>query len=153
MRTKKEKEKMDKTRFGHLIKGLSFKDYGPGLVRQGTEMNGKFLGYDVNIQYGAYWSAGKMGKPPYIAEAHDFDQVNIWMGLDTYDMGYLGAEVELTLGEEKETHMITTATAVAVPKGTPHMPATIGRMDDRFIFMTVSMTPELPSTPFKLNNK
>ena len=144
---------MAKTRFGHLIKGLSFKDYGPGLVRQGTEMNGKFLGYDVNIQYGAYWAAGKMGKPPYIAEAHDFDQVNIWMGLDTYDMGYLGAEVELTLGEEKETHMITTATAVAVPKGTPHMPATIGRMDDRFIFMTVSLAPELKSKPVKLSDK
>ena len=88
---------MAKTRFGHLIKGLSFRDYGPGLVRQGTEMNGKFLGYDVNIQYGAYWAAGKMGKPPYIAEAHDFDQVNIWMGLDILG-GVISAVIGIRMG-------------------------------------------------------
>jgi hypothetical protein len=144
---------MAKTKYGHFIKELSFKDYGPGLCRQGTEMNGKLLGYDLNIQYGAYWAAGKMGKPPYDAEVHDFDQVMIFMGLDTYDMGYLGAEIELTMGREKETHMITTATAVAVPKGIPHMPATIGRMDDRFIYMTVSLAPKLTAKPFKLSNK
>lgn len=144
---------MAKTKFGHLIKELTFKDYGPGLARQGTEMNGKFLGYDVNIQYGTYWSAGKMGKAPYDAEVHNFDQVMIWMGLDCYDLGYLGAEVDLTLGEEKEMHKITTATAVAVPKGMPHFPATIQKMDDRFIFMTISVAPEVTSKPFKLNDK
>ncbi|OGN99731.1 MAG: hypothetical protein A2Y58_02140 [Chloroflexi bacterium RBG_13_51_52] len=144
---------MVKTKFGHLIKEFSFKDYGPGLFRQGTEMNGKFLGYDVNIRYGAYWAAGKMGKAPYQADVHDFDQVLIFMGLDTYDMGYLGAEIELTMGEEKETHMITTATAVAIPKGTPHGPANILRMDDRFIYMTVSLAPELKGKPVKLSDK
>ena len=144
---------MAKTKFGHLIKELTFKDYGQGLFRQGTEMNGQFLGYDVNIQYGTYWSAGKMGKPPFGAEVHDFDQVMIWMGLDTYDLGYLGAEVNLSLGEEKEMHRVTTSTAVAVPKGMPHFPATIERMDDRFIFMTVSVAPQLTSKVFKLNDK
>ncbi|MCJ7604431.1 MAG: hypothetical protein MUO19_00140 [Dehalococcoidales bacterium] len=125
-------------KYGHLIKNLSVKDFGPGLARQGTEMNGQLLGYDVNVQYGAYWAAGKMGQPPIEPKVHDYDQVMIWMGTDTYDMGYLGAEVELCLGEEKEMHRITTATAVAVPQGTPYMPGNITRMDDRFIFMTVS---------------
>ncbi|OGO02042.1 MAG: hypothetical protein A2Y90_05565 [Chloroflexi bacterium RBG_13_52_12] len=144
---------MAKTKFGHLIKNLSFKDYGPGLFRQGTEMNGEFLGYDVNVQYGSYWAAGKMGKSPFQAEVHAFDQVMIFMGLDTYDLGYLGAEIELTMGEDKETHMVTTSTAVAVPKGTPHMPATIGRMDERFIYMTVSTAPELKAKAVKLDDK
>jgi hypothetical protein len=144
---------MVKTKYGHLIKSFTFKDFGPGLCRQGTELNGEFLGYDLNVQYGAYWFAGKMGQAPYGAEVHDFDQVLIWMGLDTYDMGYLGAEVELCLGKEKEIHMVTTSTAVAVPKGTPHMPATINRMDDRFIFMTISLAPELTSAPAKLDNR
>jgi hypothetical protein len=144
---------MAATKYGHLIKNFSFKDYGPGLCRQGTELNGKALGYDLDIQYGAYWAAGKMGKEPHGAEVHDFDQVMIWMGTDTYDMGYLGAEVELSMGEEKEIHMVTTATAVAVPKGTPHMPATIGRMDDRFIYMTISLAPRLTSKPFALDDR
>jgi len=144
---------MAKTKFGHLIKEFSFKDYGPGMVRQGTEMNGKFLGYDIDVQYGAYWAGGKMGKAPYGAEVHDFDQVMIWMGMDPYDPGYLGAEIELCMGAEKEIHMVTTSTAVAVPKGTPHMPATIGRMDDRFIFMTVSIAPELKTKTAKVSDK
>jgi len=144
---------MAKTKYGHLIKDFSFKDYGPGLFRQGTELNGEFLGYDVNVQYGSYWAAGKMGREPFQAEVHDFDQVMIWMGMDTYDMGYLGADIELTMGEEKETHMVTTSTAVAVAKGTPHMPATIGRMDDRFIFMTVSLAAELTAKTVKLSDK
>ncbi len=144
---------MAKTKYGHLMKSLSFKDYGPGLFRQGTEMNGKFLGYDVNIRYGSFWSAGKIGQAPYEAEVHDYDQVMIAMGLDTYDMGYLGAEIELCLGKEKETHMITTSTAIAVPKGMPHMPATIQRMDDRFIFMAISLAPETKAKTVKLGNK
>ncbi|OGN97992.1 MAG: hypothetical protein A2Y89_02500 [Chloroflexi bacterium RBG_13_51_18] len=81
---------MADTKYGHLIKNFSFKDYGPGLCRQGTEPD-KSLGYEVNIQYRAYWEAGKMGKAPYGAEVHDFDQVMIWMETDTYDMGYFGA--------------------------------------------------------------
>jgi hypothetical protein len=141
---------MAKIKFGHLIKELSFKDYGPGAARQGAELNGEFLGYDVNIKYGAYWSAGKMGKE---AEVHDYDQVLIFMGLDTYDMGYLGAEIELPLGGEKETNMVTTATAVAVPKGMPHGPANILRMDDRFIYMTVSLAPKLTGKAVKLGDK
>jgi hypothetical protein len=144
---------MAETKYGHLIKSLSFKDSGPGLTRQGTEMNGEFLGYDVNVQYGAYWAAGKMGQAPYEAKVCDYDQVMIWMGTDTYDMGYLGAEVELYLGEEKEMHMITTATAVAIPKGMPHFPANIIRMDDRFIFMTISLAPELKAVPANLDDR
>ena len=143
---------MVKTKYGHLIKSFSFKDNGPGSCRQGTEMNGEFLGYDLNIQYGAYWSAGRIG-PDNNAEKHDFDQVMVFMGTDTYDMGYLGAEVEFYIGKEKEIHMITTATAVAIPKGTPHLPANIGRMDDRFILMTISLAPELKATPVTLDDK
>jgi hypothetical protein len=142
---------MAKTKYGHLIKELSFKDYGAGGLRQGTEMNGKFLGYDANIKYGAIWSAGKMGGTPFLPEVHDFNQVIIFMGLDTYDMGYLGAEIEFPIGEEKETHMITTATAVAAPKGLPHGPANISRMDDRFIYMVVSTSPTLTGKNVKID--
>ncbi len=144
---------MAQAKYGHWIKPLTFKDSGPGLSRQGAEMNGKFLGYDVNIQYGAYWATGKMGQAPHGPKVSDYDQVMVWIGTDTYDMGYLGAEIELNLGEEKEKHMITTATAVAVPKGLPHLPANITRMDDRFIFLTVSLAPERKSKAATLDDR
>lgn len=144
---------MAKTKYGHLIKSLTFKDYGPGSYRQGTEMNGEFLGYDLNIRCGAVWSAGNMAKKAGQAVKHAYDQVMIFMGTDTYDMGYLGAEIEMCLGREKERHMITTATAVALPKNTPYLPPNIIGMDDRFILMTVSLAAETKETAVKLDDK
>ena len=144
---------MAKTKYGHFMKNFSFKDYGPGDFRQGTKMAGDFLGYDVCIEYGTFYAAGKMGKSPNEAVAYDYDKVMIWMGTDTYDMGYLGAEVELCLGEEKEKHMITTATAVALPKGSPHLPADITRMDDRFIYMTVSLAAKTKAKSITLDDR
>src|SRR3989304_5660613 len=88
------------TKFGHFIKELSFQDGGPGLYRQGTRMDSDFLGYDVCIEYGTFYAAGKIGRAPFEAETHDYDEVMVWMGTDTYDMGYLGAEVEMMVGEE-----------------------------------------------------
>ena len=131
---------MAKTKYGDLIKNFTFKDYGAGDYRQGTKMSGSFFGYDFCLEYGTYYVAGKMSKSYRDAVAHDYDQVMIWMGTDTYDMGYLGAEVELCLGEEKEKHMITTATAVAVPRGMPYIPPDVTKMDERYISMTVAMT-------------
>ncbi len=137
---------MVKTIYGQYVKSLSFSDDGPGLYRQGTKMTGEFLGLDVHIRYGTYWSAGRMGKESYGPEVHDYDQVLFWLGADTSDMGELGAEVELCLGEEMETHMVTTSITIFIPKGFPHFPATINRMDKRFIFLEVSLTPELKET-------
>ncbi|OGO30792.1 MAG: hypothetical protein A2Z29_03845 [Chloroflexi bacterium RBG_16_56_11] len=138
---------MAKTAYGHFIRSFSFQDFGPGLYRQGTRMNGEFLGFDVCIEYGTFYAAGKVGRAPFDAETHDYDQVSIWMGTDTYDMGYLGAEVEVMVGEEMEKHVLTTSTAIAIPKGFQHGPASIVRMDRRFIQMSVSMTRETKSTP------
>ncbi|MCX7912087.1 MAG: hypothetical protein N2506_03895, partial [Dehalococcoidales bacterium] len=134
------------TKYGHFIKPLTFRDFGIGSFRQGTEMDADLLGYDLNIQYGIFWAAGRIGSTPYHAEVHDYDQVMVFMGLDTYDEGYLGAEGEFSIGEERETHMITTSTAVVIPKVTPHMPATVNRMDDRFVLMTISLTRDLTAT-------
>jgi len=143
---------MAKTKYGDYVKSLTFKDYGPGLYRQGTEMNGAFLGYDVHMQYGTYWSAGRTGKEPSEAEVNDFDQVMLWMGADMNDPGELGAEVELWLGEEGEKHMIASSTAVLIPNGLPHLPVNVTRMDKRFIHMTISLAPELKSKTVKVKN-
>lgn len=132
---------MAATRYGKYIKSLSFLDQGQDGFRQGAVMDGRFLGLDVHIQYGAYWTAGKMGKEPNRPHVHDFDQVMLWLGTDMNDLSELGAEVEVCLGEEMNTHVITTSTAVAIPKGMPHFPAMITRMDRRIIFMEVSLAP------------
>ena len=144
---------MTGTKYGKWVKKLSFRDNGPGFYRQVTTLDGETLGLGAYIEYGAYRAAGNMGNGPYSPHVHDLDQVMLWLGGDTSDMGELGAEVELSLGEEGEKHMITTSTAVAVPRGLPHFPATITRMDKRFIFLTVSVAPEYKETPLPANKK
>jgi len=144
---------MTATKYGQYIKKLVFRDNGPGFYRQVTTLDGAALGLDAHIELGAYWAAGNMGKEPYGPHVHDFNQVMLWLGADATDMGELGAEVELSLGEEGEKHMITTSTAVAVPKGMPHYPANIIKMDKRFVFLTVSCAAEYKETALPVNKK
>jgi hypothetical protein len=144
---------MTRTRYGQYVKKLVFRDKGPGFYRQVTTLDGEQLGLDACIEYGAYWAAGSMGAEPYSPHVHDFDQIMLWLGADTDDIGELGAEVELCLGAEGEKHMITTSTAVAVPRGMPHFPANISRMNRRFIFLTVSCAPEYKETVLRADKK
>jgi hypothetical protein len=132
---------MAAAKYGEYIKSLEFRDLEQGPCRQGTVMDGRFLGLDVHIQYGACLTAGKMGREPDRPHTHEFDQIMFWLGTDMNDLSELGAEVEVCLGEEMNTHMITTSTAVAVPKGMPHFPARITKMDRRIIYMEVSLAP------------
>jgi hypothetical protein len=131
--------KMAETKYGHLVKAIpEFKDYGYGNLRQVTEMDADFLGYELNISYGTYYTAGPIES--HETQVCDYDQVQLFIGADTYDLGYLGAQIDYCLGEEKEKYRITTSTAVRIPKGVPFGPARIGPMDDNFIRMTIAVT-------------
>jgi hypothetical protein len=134
------------TKYGHWIKPIpAFKDFGQGSYRQGVEMDREFFGFDLNVRMGAFYNSGKL--EPFQTQVCDYDQMMIWMGTDTDDFGLLGGQVEFCIGEEKDRHIISTATAVSIPKGLPHMPMTIGPMDRRFIQMTISMTSEVKAEP------
>ena len=135
------------TKYGQYVKPLSFKGEGPGFYRQVTTLNSESLGVEAVVELGTYIAAGRMDGEPSGAHTHDFNQALLFLGTDTDDIGSLGAEVELCLGEEGEKHMITTSTAISVPKGFPHFPANISRMEKRFIFMTVSCASEYSVTP------
>jgi hypothetical protein len=133
---------MPQKKYSHWVKTIpSFKDYDQGNYRQGTEMNREFFGFDLNVKLGTYYNSGIL--EPFQTQVCDYDQMMIWIGSDTDDMGLLGGQVEFCLGEDKERFVITTATAVSIPKGLPHMPATIGPVDRRFIQMTIAITPEV----------
>jgi hypothetical protein len=133
---------MAENKYGQYLKKLTFKDYGPGFYRQGAEMDGQFLGQSAHVQLGTYWTAGKMGQPPYAPHVHDYNQVMVWLGLDPGDIGDLHAEIEVCLGEEKEKQVITTAAAIYIPQGFPHAPMACTRMDQRYLQIEVSCAPQ-----------
>jgi hypothetical protein len=78
---------------------------------------------------------------------HDFDQVLLFGGSDMSDIGDLGAEVEFCLGDDLETHMITTTTAVAIPRGMPHFPATVNILNKPFFYYEISLAPKYSEKP------
>lgn len=139
--------KKSATKYDKYAKAIPIKDYDEDGFRQGTVLDKKWLGFDVHIKYGSYSIAGRMGKEPYTPHVHDFDQVLLFAGSDMSDIGELGAEVEFCLGDELETHMITTTTAVAIPKGMPHFPATVNILNKPFFYYEISMTPEYKEKP------
>ncbi len=138
-------------KYDKLIKTIPMKEYDEGGFRQGVELDKKWLGFDVTVKYGVYQMAGKMGKAPHTPHVHDFDQVLVFAGSNMDDIGDLNAEVEICIGDELETHMITTTTAVAIPKGTPHFPATINMMQRPLFFYEISIAPQYSEKPVLTN--
>jgi hypothetical protein len=53
---------------------------------------------------------------------HDFDQFYLIIGADFANYRDFGAVVELSLGKEGETHVITAPVAVHIPQGMVHGP-------------------------------
>jgi len=141
------------SKYDQLVKNLTFQNYESGCIRQGIDMTGQYLGINASIRYGACWIAGHLGQAPYGPHVHDFDQIMLFLGSDMSDLSELGAEVEVCVGEELETHMLTCSTAIAIPKGMPHFPATINRLDRRMICMEVSIAPEYQERQFLTERK
>lgn len=139
-------------KYGKYVKKLSFRAEGPGFYRQIAKINGKSAGVNAQVEYGTYAAAGRMGEAPYGSHKHPYDQVLLWLGTDMNELGELGAEVEICLGQgkEQEKHIFTCSSAIAVPKGLPHLPVTHHRIDNPFIFMSVSCAPESKHTKVPL---
>ena len=57
-----------------------------------------------------------------------------------------GAEVELTMGEEREVHVITTTTWVYIPAKLLHCPLNFKRVDKPIMFGHIMFAPTFEST-------
>ena len=73
---------------------------------------------------------------------HDFDQFLHFFNGDSLHLAEFPAEVEFTLGEELETHVITGPTVIHVPAGVLHGPLEFKKVDAPVVFMNVALTPE-----------
>lgn len=132
--------KANVAKYDNYVKEVPIKEINEGGFRQGAVLDKKWLGFDVHVKYGAYTVAGRMGGKPDTPHVHDFNQVILFAGSDMNDIGDLNAEVEFCLGDNLERHMITTTTAIAIPKGMPHFPATVNFLNKPFFYYEISIT-------------
>jgi len=74
--------------------------------------------------------------------SHDFDQFLHFYGANSLDITDFDAEIEFSLGEEGEKHIITQPTVVHIPKRLIHCPLNFKIVNKPVIFMNIALTPE-----------
>jgi hypothetical protein len=128
---------------GHFIKPLSIGSInweekqgqpgtsvvGPGNAKKEIWLNGRdhLEGMNFNFSWGVHttlgeWHAGSK------SHSHPYPECLFFVGLDTANVSYLGAEVEVCLGDEKEIHTFNDPTVIVIPAGFPHGPITTKRL-------------------------
>jgi len=84
------------------------------------------------------------------AHSHDFDMYLYFMSFDPNNMGDLGADIEIGLGEEREIHKITTPTTVYIPAGMIHCPLEFKRVDKPILFVHCTLASKYVKEPDKI---
>lgn len=74
--------------------------------------------------------------------SHDFDQFLHFYSADSLHITDFQAEVEISLGEEQEKHVITEPTVLHIPAGLIHCPLNFKVVNKPVIFMNVALTPQ-----------
>jgi hypothetical protein len=74
------------------------------------------------------------------AHKHDFEQFLCFFGGDPMKPADFGGEVELSLGEEGEKHIITSPTIVYLPGGVVHGPLDFKKIDKPIMYMDVFLS-------------
>ena len=114
---------MAETKYGHLVKKLSFRPgRGGANARELVAVTGdKMAGFDFNFIIGVYNQTGDWA-PGRGAHTHPFDEFLLFFGYDDEDLSYLGSDMELSLGKEWEPHAFSVPTVAVAAKGFPHCP-------------------------------
>lgn len=125
---------MDNMKYADLVKPLSIGrvdlrgeamrgQRGTGNANQLIWLNGKdhLKGINLNFTWGFYNGVGdwRTDLGPHV---HPYPECLVFVGLDTSDINYLGAEIEIELGEEREIYTFSKPTVVVLPTGLPHCP-------------------------------
>jgi hypothetical protein len=93
----------------------------------------------------ANWSLVPVIGPRIMHEVpikHDFPQFLFFLGSDPRNIGELGAEIEVTLGEEAERHTVTSPTVLHISPGLVHCPLNFKRVDKPVLHLDIYFSPE-----------
>jgi hypothetical protein len=84
---------------------------------------------------------------------HPYDECLVFAGFADGNILRLGAEVSIRLGEEQEEHVFRKPSVVLIPKGTPHGPVTVKRVDKPIGHYTIGLSPEYRATSISKGSK
>ena len=108
----------------------------------------KLVGEDYGIDAG--WTIVPVTKPFImmpVAHRHEFHQFLCFLGSDPNNIDDLGAEIEISLGEEGEKHIITEPSIVHLSPGVIHGPLEYKRVDKAVMHLDVFFASEYKKVP------
>jgi hypothetical protein len=91
------------------------------------------------------WSLVPVFQPRIMHEVpikHAFPQFLCFLGSDPANIGDLGAEIDISLGDEGEMHTVNTPTVVHVSSGLMHCPINIKKVDKPIFHFDIFFAPE-----------
>jgi hypothetical protein len=141
-------------KYGNLVKPLSFKKgQGGANARELVFVSGEEMGgFELNFIVGIYDQTGDWA-PGRGAHTHPFDELLLFFGHDTNDLGYLGADMEISLGKELEPHKFNSPTVVVAPKGVPHCPLVTEKVYHPFGHFHLALSAKYSGGPVKAESK
>jgi hypothetical protein len=136
-----------KLEYTNLVKPLVVQDPPKGLYKEPRFwMDGKDLeGFKGHFSYGFIKEEGPF-HPTEGALIHPYDECLIFAGIDNTNIRYLGAEVSIELGEEREEHTFDKPSVVLIPRGTPHGPATVKNLEKPIVHYTIGLATNYSAT-------
>ena len=124
-------------KYDHSIVTIPFRKTKEGaLFSTGADVLG---GMSLNVIYACAYKTGITGlsiKP----HVHEYDEAVYFIGSDPYHLDELGAEVEVSIGEEEEKHVFDKPTVLIAPKGLYHCPIVTKSIARPYVCMAVSLT-------------
>ena len=134
---------MVKKEYEHLIKPMVVKDPPKGLyAEKRIWMEARDLeGFEAQFSFG-FIKKPSVFHPLEGALIHPYDECLVFEGTDLSNMLHLGAEISVEIGEEREEHVFTDPTVVLIPKGTPHGPVKVRKLDRTIVHYTIGLAPD-----------
>lgn len=113
--------------------------FGPGNADHRMRLGDSHIeGLNMNFTWGFHSSPGiwfNNGR----SHSHPYTEILVFAGIDPTNIDYLGAEIEVELGEERERHIIDKPTAIVCPAGLPHHPIVTRWVDKPFASYAIGL--------------
>jgi hypothetical protein len=93
--------------------------------------------FNVNFTWGFYNGLGNWHREGFDPHVHIGDEFLVFVGLDPAKPEYLGSDIDLYMGTEKEVHSFNTPTVAVCPSMFVHAPIITKKVDKTFAFFLI----------------
>lgn len=130
---------MPETKYGKHIIGEPFYkatgEFGGASIFKHTDDDNAGVIFEYHCINSLNWSLAE-------SRTHDTHELLCFLGGNPENIRDLGAEVRISLGDDKEEHIINDATVVSIPAGLKHGPIAVDKYSRPFMLLRIINTPE-----------